>query len=101
MPEQTWPASRKPWSITTWQETEKSELLAYAELMMDFRGVCTAEELDLYWESLLARVQGQPAELPSHMEVRCGEILDNPGRHLGTFLRQVAQGLEDSHSAVS
>lgn len=101
MPEQTWPASRTPWSITTWQETEKTELLAYAELMMDFRGVCTAEELDIYWEELMARVQGRPAELPPHMEARSRKILDRPGRHLRAFLRRTVQAPEDSHSAAS
>ncbi|MFD1381331.1 hypothetical protein [Fodinicurvata halophila] len=101
LPEQTWPASEAPWSIEVWRREEKTELLAYAELMMDFYGTCTAEELDTYWENLVARVQGRPAELPPHMEARSRELLDTPGRHLRAFLRQTAQAPEDSHSAAS
>lgn len=101
MPDQTWPASQTPWSLEAWRREQKTELLAYAELMMDFLGACTAEELDVYWEPLLARAKGYPAELPEHMEVRCREIREEPGRHLRAFLRQTAQAPENSRSAVS
>ncbi|WP_022729918.1 gamma-glutamylcyclotransferase family protein [Fodinicurvata sediminis] len=101
LPEQTFPASEAPWSLEGWAREEKTELMAYAELMMEFYRVCTAEELDLYWEDLLARVKGRQGQLPSHMEARCLQLGKNPGRFLEAYLRLVAFEEKDDHSAAS
>lgn len=101
LPQETFPASEAPWSLEAWAREEKTELLAYAELMMDFYGACTAEELDVYWENLLARLKGQQVQLPSHMETRCQQLRKDPGRFLGAYLRLVAFEKEDNRSTAS
>lgn len=101
LPEQTFPASEAPWSLEAWARKEKTELLGYAELMMEFYGVCTAEELDAYWEDLLARLKGQQGQLTGHMAARCQQLRKNPGRFLEVYLRLVAFEEEDNHSAAS
>lgn len=74
MPAQTPTATAKPWSLETWQHDKKTHWLSFAELCMAFYGLCTSEELDCYWEDILARMNGHPRELPQHIEARCEQI---------------------------
>lgn len=74
MPTRKPSADAKPWSLETWQQDRKIEWLSFAELCMAFYGLCSSEELDWYWEDILARMNGHPADLPEHIEAHCERI---------------------------
>lgn len=74
MPTQKPSAAAKSWSLETWQQDKKMNWLSFAEVCMAFYGDCTSEELDVYWDDILARMNGYPRDLPEHIEARCEQL---------------------------